>query len=292
MLAVSSLASATELSVCTMEYAPVCSWSGGQKQTYWNACVAKSQWVSDATADACNLIAVDRPMPPIFIGGDIDSHGCKPSTGYSWNSVLRECVRPWMTKTRIITVLGDTVSCTGVAPMQCLQVKKGNKTELFYSSISGFSPVAGYTYRIFVREDKVENPPADAPGINYSLVRVLGKKLTTGTKDKNLVGTWNLDSYFIDDMGYPLSGYSLRVTDDSYSIQFCNSINGKYTIKNDILISPMAMSTKMACVDDTKNMLESAWNLDGATYTLSNSSDKKLMLSIKTKSGSTFIFTK
>jgi heat shock protein HslJ len=93
-------------------------------------------------------------------------------------------------------------------------------------------------------------------------------------------------------MGYPLSGYTLKVTDDSYSVQFCNIINGKYSIKNDKIISPMAMSTKMACTDDTKNMLESAWNLDGATYTISNSWDKKMMLSIKTKSGSTFVFTK
>ena len=176
--------------------------------------------------------------------------------------------------------------------MQCLQIKKGTKTELLYSSIEGFTPVSGYTYRLLVREDKVENPPADASGMTYALVRTLSKKLTTGTKDKNLVGTWNLDSYFSGDMGYPLSGYTLKVTDDSYSVQFCNIISGKYSIKNDKIISPMAMSTKMACTDDTKNMLESAWNLDGATYTISNSWDKKMMLSIKTKSGSTFVFTK
>lgn len=277
---------------CTMEYAPVCSWSGGQKQTYSNSCVAKSQWVTDATADACKLIPIDRPIPPILVGDDVDKYGCKPSTGYSWNSILRECVRPWMTKTRIITVLGDTVSCTGVGPMQCLQVKRGLKTELSYSSITGFTPVSGYTYRLLVREDKIENPPADAPSITYSLVRTLSKKLTTGTKDKNLVGTWNLDSYFIDDMGHITPWYTLKITDDSYSIQFCNIINGKYSIKNDKIISPMAMSTKMACFDDTKNMLESAWNLDGAIYTISNSWDKKMMLSIKTKAGSTFVFTK
>jgi hypothetical protein len=176
--------------------------------------------------------------------------------------------------------------------MQCLQVKKGNKTELFYSSISGFSPVAGYTYRILVREDKVGNPPADASNIDYSLVRVLSKKLTTGTKDKNLLGSWDLHSYFVDDMAYRLSGYTLKITDNTYSVQFCNTINGKYTIKNDTLIGLMAMSTMMACMDDTRNMLESAWNLDSATYTLSSSWDKKNILSIKTRSGSTFVFTK
>jgi hypothetical protein len=197
-----------------------------------------------------------------------------------------------MTKTRIITVLGDTVSCTGVGSMQCLQVKKGTKTELLYSSIRGFTPVSGYTYRLLVREDKIENPPADASNITYSLVRILSKKSTPGMQNNTLFGTWNLDSYFIDDMGYITPGYTLKITDDSYSVQFCNTINGKYSTKKDIIVSPIAMSTKMACTDTIKNMLESAWNIDGATYVVLNTGDKKMMLSIKTKSGSTFVFTK
>ena len=30
-------------------------------------------------------------------GGDTDSHGCKPSAGYSWCESLQKCVRPWET---------------------------------------------------------------------------------------------------------------------------------------------------------------------------------------------------
>lgn len=26
---------------------------------------------------------------------DVDEHGCKPSTGYSWDSVAEKCLRPW-----------------------------------------------------------------------------------------------------------------------------------------------------------------------------------------------------
>jgi heat shock protein HslJ len=191
-----------------------------------------------------------------------------------------------------MTVLGDTARCMGVSPMQCLQIKVGNQIEFQYSSISGFSPISGYTYRLLVRENKIENPPADGSSKEYSLVKILSKRLTTGTIDKNLIGKWNLDSYFIDDMGYVLSGYTLNMTTDSYSTQFCNLINGKYTIKNDKFISPIAISTLMACSDGTKNMLESAWDLDNANYAISTSWDNKTMLSIKTKRGSTFIFTK
>jgi hypothetical protein len=98
-----------------------------------------------------------------------------------------------MTKTRIITVLGDTVSCTGVAPMQCLQVKKGNKTELFYASIAGFSPVSGHAYRLLVKEDKIENPPADGSSLSYTLIRMLSKR--PKSIDNPLLGNWTLIQY-------------------------------------------------------------------------------------------------
>jgi len=230
-LSLGSIVSASNPTICTTEYAPVCAFVDWQKQTFSNSCIAQSKWINYANTASCNLIPVDRPVPPIIIGGDTDAHGCKPSTGYVWDNQLQECVRPWMTKTRLMNVLGDTVSCTGVTSMQCIQLQKGNKIELFDSSISGFSPVSWYVYRLLVREDKIENPPADASNINYSIVKVLSKKPISDTMDRKLVGNWTLDSYFIDDMGYPLSGYKLKITTDSYSIQFCNSLNGNILLK-------------------------------------------------------------
>lgn len=298
MLALSSITSAAETAVCTREYAPVCAQPPMPQcpagmaciemmpvpTTYSNSCMMRAAGASLIHEGACESLTV----PPI-VWGDVDKYGCKPSTGYSWNSVLRECVRPWMTKTRILTVLGDMVPCTGVGPMQCLQVKRGNKIELMYSSIAGFTPVSGYTYRLLVREEKVENPPADASSVTYKLVRTLSKRMTQ-PQVSTIVGTWKLDAYFTGDVGYPMEGkYTLSLMRDSYSVQFCNVINGQYTTTNSLISSPYAMSTKMACLDDTKNMLETHWQPDGATYTLSTD---RTRLSIKMKNGATYTFTK
>jgi hypothetical protein len=37
---------------------------------------------------------ITPPMPPM-VGGDVDAHGCKPSTGASWSVTLKKCVRIW-----------------------------------------------------------------------------------------------------------------------------------------------------------------------------------------------------
>lgn len=68
------------------------------------------------------------------------------------------------------------VPCTGVAPMQCLQVRKGEAEDwqLFYSSIEGFNYEPGYIYRLSVREEKLDPAlvPADASSIRFILVEV------------------------------------------------------------------------------------------------------------------------
>ena len=30
-----------------------------------------------------------------IVGWDVDSHGCKPSTGYTWDALANACLRPW-----------------------------------------------------------------------------------------------------------------------------------------------------------------------------------------------------
>ncbi len=77
-------------------------------------------------------------------------------------------------------VNSSRVPCTGVAPMQCLQVRKGEDPDwqLFYSDIEGFEYEPGYLYRLRVREEKrdPESVPADASSIRFVLVEVVEKK--------------------------------------------------------------------------------------------------------------------
>ncbi len=86
-------------------------------------------------------------------------------------------------KTQIYWVNSLKVSCTGVAPLNCLQVQKNEtiekgKWQNFYSTIEGFKFEAGYVYKLSVTEEKI-NPaqvPADGSSIKYTLVEVLEKK--------------------------------------------------------------------------------------------------------------------
>ena len=46
---------------------------------------------------------------------------------------------------------------------------------LFYDQIEGFNYEEGYEYEIVVEVTKVENPPADASSLKYTLIEVVSK---------------------------------------------------------------------------------------------------------------------
>ena len=46
-------------------------------------------------AYGCVLQKGNGNEPPVIVGNDSDSHGCKASAGYIWCSVLQKCLRTW-----------------------------------------------------------------------------------------------------------------------------------------------------------------------------------------------------
>ncbi|WP_431962210.1 DUF4377 domain-containing protein [Nocardia sp. bgisy134] len=80
--------------------------------------------------------------------------------------------------TFVIDVAPQTMRCTGVAPMDCLQIRRGHNGpwELFYGSITDFEFQPGYRYRLRIEQTPVDNPPADAPSVTWRLVEVLDKQ--------------------------------------------------------------------------------------------------------------------
>lgn len=61
---------------------------------------------------------------------------------------------------------------------ECLQIKWTNdqaEWENFFGQIEGFNFEAGYEYQLIVKEEKVENPPADAASVKYKLIREVSK---------------------------------------------------------------------------------------------------------------------
>ncbi|MFN4081307.1 MAG: DUF4377 domain-containing protein, partial [Saprospiraceae bacterium] len=73
----------------------------------------------------------------------------------------------------------ETLPCSaGAAKLECMQVKWSKDQadwENFYGQIEGFEFEKGYEYELLVREKKIANPPADAPGIKYALVKTVSK---------------------------------------------------------------------------------------------------------------------
>ena len=54
--------------------------------------------------------------------------------------------------------------------------RPGRGVYLFYSQIEGFEYEEGYTYELLVQVDPVENPPADASSLNYTLMEIVDKQ--------------------------------------------------------------------------------------------------------------------
>lgn len=73
-----------------------------------------------------------------------------------------------------LTVMPFKQPCMGVGPMLCLQVIDSAGVRMFfYDSIDGFTFRWGNPVTLSVRVDQVENPPADASSLRYTLADVV-----------------------------------------------------------------------------------------------------------------------
>ncbi|MCA9989502.1 MAG: META domain-containing protein [Anaerolineales bacterium] len=92
---------------------------------------------------------------------------------------------------KTIFVSPTLVDCQGVVPQKCLQVKETPDGEytLFYDTIEGFNFEEGYEYELVVREEQVENPPADASSVRWVLVEEVSKTPAAGTTAGTDAGT-------------------------------------------------------------------------------------------------------
>lgn len=74
-------------------------------------------------------------------------------------------------ETRFIYIAPETTHCTGVGPMECLQIRESEDDPwtLFYGRIEGFEFKPGTAYRLRIKEFDVPNPPADASSKRWIL---------------------------------------------------------------------------------------------------------------------------
>ncbi|KVG29118.1 DUF4377 domain-containing protein [Burkholderia diffusa] len=79
---------------------------------------------------------------------------------------------------RTVYVAPQAARCTGVASMECLQVR-GSPAEpwrLWYAGIEGLAYQPGYQYVLEVDEYRVAQPPADGSSIRWVLKRVVERR--------------------------------------------------------------------------------------------------------------------
>lgn len=168
-----------------------------------------------------------------------------------------------------LMVKEDRASCTGVAPMNCLQVKYENSKnwELFYSEIQGFKHQEGYRYTLSVIRTKRKNVPADASAYTYKLKKVIKKEKisTKPTATKDLLAAISHQKWTLTRMnGQAVNSDRVFITLDEKGNKFngsggCNSIFGSFTFnaKSQNLTIGNVASTMMACADEKVNKLES-----------------------------------
>lgn len=155
----------------------------------------------------------------------------------------------------------NTMPCTGVAPMDCLQVKIGKEKDwtYFYSNIEGFTYEPGYRYKLKVEKtEKQGRIPADASAYSYKLKKVVCKKkiktkqaASMDLLDKKMVltklngkKTDNQKVYFtFDSSTNVMSGKS-----------GCNNFNASFKLNGNKLEVNQGAGTLMACDDESMRL--------------------------------------
>lgn len=93
--------------------------------------------------------------------------------------MLSSCNFSQKSNERSVLIGPYTQPCTaGTFETECMQIKWTKdqpEWEYFYGQIEGFNFEKGYEYELIVREEKVENPPADASSVKYILVKEVSK---------------------------------------------------------------------------------------------------------------------
>jgi heat shock protein HslJ len=144
------------------------------------------------------------------------------------------------------------VDCVGVAPQKCLLVKENPDDDwsMYYDRIEGFDYEPGYEYELRIVEEEVENPPADASSIRWTLVEVV-------SKTRSLEGTiWVLESYLNSEgvLVGPLPDSQVTAVFQEGQIggnASCNSYFGSYEVDADGNLSIGALGmTEMFCQID------------------------------------------
>lgn len=162
---------------------------------------------------------------------------------------------------KILFVSDVKMDCTGVAPQKCLQIKEKESENwtYFYTDIEGFDYEEGYTYKIKVEVSEVENAPADASSLKYTLLEVIEKTKAPRSLTK---GSWMVTKVMNVDTFDRNPFFSVTTSDNSIKGSTgCNRFFGTIKMEGETIQITNVGSTKMMCANmDAENAFMEAIN--------------------------------
>lgn len=184
--------------------------------------------------------------------------------------------------------------CTGVAPISCMQVQEGStlrqdEWQLFYNSIEGFSYEAGYVYKLLVKKEQLplDQVPADASSIKYTLVRLLEKTFDPRLRLNDI---WGLERIQGESVLLEIGIIRPRLEMQLRNMRLlgndgCNDFFGRIEILNDnaIAFGPIAgtrkycQNMKLADHFNLKMRQVSQYKIKDSTLYLLDSSGEELL---------------
>lgn len=176
--------------------------------------------------------------------------------------------------TQIIYVKESREPCTGVAPMECLQIKKSADTAWsnLYTSINGFKYTPGFRYKLKVRVTRIKHPPADGSSFKYTLVKVLEKKKVS-PDGYQASGVFDKKWVLVKMEGADVPGTGIWMEFDTSAKRIhgksgCNGLMGAYSTSGNTITFNQTAGTLMACPDEAVMRREVAFmkHLGGRTF--------------------------
>jgi heat shock protein HslJ len=199
---------------------------------------------------------------------------------------------------KLIWVNSSKQPCTGVGPMNCLQVQYGEQIEEgdwknFYNEIEGFNYQPGNIYQIKVRIEKLPEPiPADASSLAYKLIEIVSQE---ADRTLRLTDIWKIIE--MGEIKNPMAREKALTMEINvperrvFGFSGCNTFRGgiaKITEK-ELLFGNLA-STMMAC-GDQENKLErlmgellsatKSYKIENRNLSLMDEEGKLLMVLLK-----------